>query len=246
MKNHARGHGICLSSGKYLTKGEYMRFPGILAGCMLAALATAPAHAVVISATNSSEVVVDGSSDTRTVAFGIADLAGGANSIVDVNITIDFMKCEEPLTTPLPSAAEGCINGGDAFAQEIIFRLTSPGGTEISLVEFDTYFPGGSGPTPGARIVVTFDDGAATMVGGTDFVGGTFAPIEPLTGLNGEGATGTWTLYIEDAVSLDPLGFASFTLDITLADPTAAPAPGTILLFGIGTAALLGRRRRSR
>src|SRR5688572_18088383 len=140
MNNHARGYGICLSTDKYSTKGYYMRFSGILAGCMLAGLATAPAHAVVISATNSSQVVVDGSSDTRTVAFGIADLAGGVNSIVDVNITIDFMKCDDPLATPLPSAAEGCASGDDAFAHEIIFRLTSPGGTEISLVEFDTYF----------------------------------------------------------------------------------------------------------
>ena len=131
-----------------------------------------------------------------------------------------------------------------AFAREIIFRLTSPEGTLVSLVEADTYFPSGSGPTPGSRITVTFDDAAANLVGSTGFVGGTFFPVGSLSAFNNEGAVGTWTLSIEDDTGGDPLGFANVKLDIQLPERGSnASEPATIMLLAFGLVALEARRR---
>jgi hypothetical protein len=162
------------------------------------------------------------------------------------------MKCATgfPGGTPLPSAAAGCPIAGAAWANEIVFRLTSPGGTTVDLVVADTYFDplpsGAQGPDPGARIVVTFDDAAADPVGGTTFTDGTFQPVGLLSTFNTEVATGVWELYIEDTAAPDPLGFASFTLNITLADATGTqmPAPATALLLALGLAGLAVSRKK--
>lgn len=215
-----------------------------LVALALGCCAAVPAHALVLSATNSNEVVVDAASATRTVSIG-------AGIITGVTVTLDFMKCDDPLTTPLPAACPTPApfpDEGDAYAREIIFRLTSPLGTEIGLVEPDTYFLGsfGEGPNPGGRIIVTFDDSAGALVGFGGFVTETAAPVEPLTTLLGEQALGVWTLYIEDDTGADPLGLARFTLDITADPSVTVPEPATLGLLGLGLAGLgVIRRRRA-
>ncbi len=100
------------------------------------------ASAAVVSGTNSTQGVVDGSSDTRLIGIS----APGANVITDVNITIDFMKCDDPLTTPLPAS---CTGSSDSHPHELFFRLTH-GSTTIALVitsprTYDEQIPGAAG-----------------------------------------------------------------------------------------------------
>ncbi len=211
---------------------------------LVAAMTT---HAAVITKTSSLQAVVDSASAARTVDILAADLGGALDQITKVTISIDFMKCADPLATPLPSKAAGCSDPGSAFAREIIFLLTGPSTTQVHLVDADTYFGASTfDPTPGARITVVFDDAAAEFVGTGGFIDGTFRPVSPLDDFAGQGAVGTWELHIEDDAADAPLGFASFTLDITVADATAVPEPATTLLFGLGFAgiSLLRRRRR--
>jgi hypothetical protein len=224
--------------------------------CVCGLLATASSQAATITATNSIPGIFDGFDfppDTRTVSFSAGDLAlaGAIDSILDVNITIDFMKCAGTLPASFPSATPAddvCSDLGAAAAGDIFFQLTNPSGTTIDLVQVGTY----SNSEPGARVVVTFSDDPVNSgdpvpdpVGAT-FTGGTFQPVGLLSTFNPESVLGDWVLSIADDAAVDQLGFARFTLNIALADATGTqmPAPATALLLGLGLAGLAAWRTR--
>jgi hypothetical protein len=178
-------------------------------------LFTASAGAAVLTDTNNTFGNFDRSSGNRTFAIG-----GG--TIADVNILIDFAKCDDPTLTPSSTA---CIGLNDSFNREIVFRLTSPDGITVNLVNENTY----SGQTPGARVQVNFDDAAASAVGGPALQTGTFRPVGSLSSFNGLSALGVWTLFVQDTVGFDPLTFFSATLTVT-----TVPEPAMLGLMGFG------------
>jgi len=210
---------------------------------VLGALLAGPALALPLSASNVSALVLDATTDTRSITVTAGDIRGAFDLVEALTVTLDFMKCgglDNSLTTPLPA---GCPSGDPAYAREISFDLTNPGGATVRLVTADTYDAFGDGPTPGARITVIFDDSAGEAVGYStpSFVGGTFRPVGSLADLLGMGAVGTWTLSIGDDGIDAPLGLASFTLDMSLRD---IPEPGTLALLGLGLSGLAIVQRR--
>ena len=78
------------------------------------------------------------------MSVGAGDIFGGQNLLSGITLSATFIKCADLFAAPLPA---NCDAGpGPAYAPEIILRLISPSGTEISLVEADRYF---GKPDPG-------------------------------------------------------------------------------------------------
>jgi hypothetical protein len=177
-----------------------------LVGILL--VAVLPARAASETLTNNTAGMVDNGTMTRTVT---ATLTG---TVTDVNITIDFHKID----------SENCAvyGSGSSWSYEISLVLTSPQGTSITLVEDDDATETYTSTANASRVTVTFDDAAATTVGGPLPVSGTFKPVQALSAFNGENPQGTWTLTAGDNGAFDALCFYSFTL--SLSDASTAPA----------------------
>jgi hypothetical protein len=210
-----------------------------LAGSIIAGALTAfPAQsAIITSYSNTTYGVFDSSTGSRSVTVTAGDVAPGAGTLLDVNITVEFSKCGGGNIGPSGSLV--CPDDSFSFNNEIVFQLRSPGGAIIYLVEVETF----SGQEPGAgRLSITFDDEATGPAGGSAIVAGSFNPVQALSAFDGENAIGEWTLTLVDTVPNDPLEFFSFVLTLT----TDVPEPITLSLFGAGLAGMaMLRRRRS-
>ena len=181
---------------------------------LCALLLTMPAAPGAVTVTNSTSGAVDG--DFFTPTFVVS----GASAITDVDILIDFSKCDGPPPGPTETR---CFSQGSAFSDQIVFILTSPSGTPVTLLTVATY---DDVEAPGARVSVTFDDEAVSPVGG-GLQSGRFQPVgQPtgpvgLTAFDGQNPNGTWTLRIEDTANDgNPLQFYSATLCINQACPS--------------------------
>ena len=112
------------------------------------------------------------------------------------------------------------INVTHTWVSDVTLILTSPSGTEVLLTT-------GLGDDGDDFTDTVFDSDAGTSINdGTPPFTGTFTPLGDLSSLNGENATGTWTLTATDAFSGDTGTIDNWTLEICGAPQPDADGDG--------------------
>lgn len=134
-------------------------------------------------------------------------ISGAATSIGRIKVSITWRKRST-------GGINDCGTVGDVgkpWYDEVSFKIKSPDGTIISLLNSNTY---ATGTVPLGTLTTIFEDGGTALTVGSLPSNGTFAPIQSLYALNGLNPNGTWTLIAEDAAAIDPLCVESFSVTV--------------------------------
>jgi len=158
-----------------------------------------------------------------------ANVIGLKGTLTSLKISITWQKKDQ-------ASKDACDlqdGGRNPFNDEVSFKIQSPTGKIVTLIESGTY----AGGSVSSGIVTTvFEMGASPIAQGSLPVSGTFAPAESFATLLNENPLGTWILLPEDDNTVDPLCVKGFS--ITLATNAIAQPP-TITWWNANTGGTL-------
>jgi hypothetical protein len=146
--------------------------------------------------------------------------SSGSNPSITVSDSLEINKVE--LTITFKKQDSGGANtcgendgGGNAYNNELSFKLRSPMGEEISLIAAGTYV---SGTTTAGVVTITFKDESSAINLGSNPQSGSFRPADLLSTYNRKYSKGIWTLIPNDNVGSDPLCVSGFSMKISVKD----------------------------
>jgi subtilisin-like proprotein convertase family protein len=166
-----------------------------------------------------------------TIGPAIADLAGNnmsaaytATGTLSATTTTTFNSVDVPKTIPDVATTTSVLSVGQSqtitkitvklnlnhtYDSDLKITLKSPAGTTVLLANRR----GGSGDNYTNTV---FDSSAATSIAsGFAPFSGTYRPEQSLTAFNGQNASGTWSLIIQDVAFLDSGRLNSWSITIT-------------------------------
>lgn len=206
------------------------RIATTLATALLAGLATAGANAATVTYQTGPGLALDIPDDSPV----------GLSSSIEVSDSAEIVRV-------------GLLALVDhTWAGDLIWTLTGPDGTEITLADRPGGVDGGVGDSSNlsASTAIIFGDNspvAAEEMGGdscdsSDSVIGVdcmrwFAPDDALGTFAGTDTLGTWTLFLTDNAGLDTGFLDGWLIAFEVSDVTAVPGPGALLLMA---SALMG------
>ncbi len=178
---------------------------------------------VQITDTPAGGIYLDNSNTTRTFSVNTMFI------VTEVTIEIDFEKYD--------GQTLGVNGGATPFYNEIVFTLTSPNATTVTLIAANSFVSGSTG----FRGVIKFDQAALDVVNVNTASpsAGTFRPTGggSLSDFVGQQAFGNWSLFMADTANADHMGYYSSTLSFV-------PEPSSMALLSVGLGALLLIRGR--
>ncbi|MFZ1452694.1 MAG: M36 family metallopeptidase, partial [Ferruginibacter sp.] len=171
--------------------------------------------------------------DNTPAGVNIPLTVSGAGTITDLNFRFDAAPASTCDATP------GNVNAAmdHTFIGDLIFTLTSPGGTTVTIVNQR------GGTRENICTTLLDDDGAFPSLGTVtsasgQFLSGNFAPDNPLSAFDGQNANGVWTLNVSDNAIIDNGSMRRFSLIITSANPTVNTVPNQSVCAGSPTTAV--------
>jgi subtilisin-like proprotein convertase family protein len=169
--------------------------------------------------------------DNNTTGVNFIVAVAGLSSITDLDLRFDgTISSPDPLSTT--------VGVNHSWVGDMIFRLTSPGGTTVTLYDRPGVPASTFGCSSNNLFALTLDDEAGSALegqcpGGTDAgpLTGSFTPNNPLSAFDGQNPNGNWTLTAIDAAGGDVGTVRNFSLIFggACGTPTTTPTvpPGT-------------------
>ena len=165
--------------------------------------------------------------DANTTGVNLTVAVSGLSSITDLDFRFDgTVSSPDPLSTT--------VGVNHSWVGDMIFRLTSPGGTTVTFYDRPGVPASTFGCSSNNLFNLTLDDEAGSALEGQCPGGGnggpltgSFTPNNPLSAFDGQNPNGTWTLTAIDAAGAGDIGTVrNFSLIFggTCATPSASPS----------------------
>lgn len=157
---------------------------------------------VAIAACGGLAFVGPTTASAQTFSSGPINLAIPDGSAAGVTAIINA-----PGSTGIISDLDVRINANHTWVGDLIFRVTSPDGSMVTLLDRPGIPPGFFGNSSNLNGSYLFDDDAMASfpeaAGGTDVAPGSYRSADALAVVNGEMGAGDWTLFVSDNAGLD-------------------------------------------
>ncbi len=165
-----------------------------------------------ISYTGPAVAIPDSDEDGVDIPINVS----GLSNISDFNFSIDGSDCSA-------TAGSTTVGVDHTFVGDLIFKLTSPNGTTVTLISNPGSGAFGSSGNNFCNTVLD-DEGDNPSIQAINSSGmpplgppytGTFKPANPLAAFDGEDPNGTWTLNVSDSFFGDEGNVRAFSLIFT-------------------------------